>query len=369
MDSAQRPQKGGTKLEMSNSQSAVFSFELPQRLLAREPAEERGASRRDVRLMVLDRGTGRVVHTNFENLEHFLEPGDLLVFNSSRTMPASLEGYDSERGLRIELRLAEHLIDESWLALLSCREGEPFACGLREGMEITFGPGLSCIVESKDETIPRLWKIRFSQSGTELINALYSLGKPIRYEYLSSDWNLEYFQNVYSNQPGSLEMPSAGRAFTWRGLYDLKRHGVRTAFILLHASLSSYNDEELDSKHPISEEEYSIGEQAARQVNSAHRRGKRVIAVGTTVVRALESRADMLGIVSPTAHSYTKLQVTAEHRLRAVDGLLTGLHEPRTTHLDLLSAFTSPERIRVAYEEAVRLGYRWHEFGDLNLII
>jgi S-adenosylmethionine:tRNA ribosyltransferase-isomerase len=223
-------------------------------------------------------------------------------------------------------------------------------------------------VEKRDESIPRLWRIRFSKSGTELLNLLYKLGRPIRYEYVSAPWNLDYYQTVYAREPGSAEMPSAGRAFTWRLLFDLRRRGIETAYVVLHTGLSSYMDDELDAQHPASEEEYFISETAAELINEKRAQGGRVIAVGTTVVRALESVALENGRVQP-GHGYTRLRITSEHQLRAVDGLLTGLHEPEASHLDLLTAFLRPAQIRAAYEEAVRLGYLWHEFGDLNLIV
>lgn len=163
-------------------------------------------------------------------------------------------------------------------------------------------------------------------------------------------------------------MPSAGRAFTWRMLFGLRRQGVETAHLTLHTGLSCYLDDELDARHPASEEEYDIDEVAAAKVNRARATGRRVIAVGTTVVRALESAADSDGRVR-SGHGYTRLRVTARHTLRTVDGLLTGLHEPEASHLDLLTAFLPAERVRTAYEEAVRRGYLWHEFGDLNLIV
>ena len=163
-------------------------------------------------------------------------------------------------------------------------------------------------------------------------------------------------------------MPSAGRAFTWRLLFDLKRRGIEIAYVMLHTGLSSYMDDELDARHPASEEEYIVGQPAAEMINHKHRDGGRVIAVGTTVVRTLESVADPAGVVH-AGHGYTRLHVTADHRLRIVDGLLTGLHEPTASHLDLLTAFLPAEQVRMAYEQAVQLGYLWHEFGDLNLIL
>jgi len=268
----------------------------------------------------------------------------------------------------MEVRLAEHLPDDSWLALLLCEQGDPFGCGLREGMQIEFAEGLNAAVLARDANIPRLWKLHFSISGTQLVDLIYRLGKPIRYEYVSAPWDLDYYQTVYAKEPGSAEMPSAGRAFTWKLLLDLKRRGIDSAYIILHTGLSSYMDDELDRAHPASEEEYFVSQITARKVNSARENGGRVIAVGTTVVRALESVADSDGRVNEK-QGYTRLTINSQHRLKAVDGLLTGLHEPEASHLDLLSAFLSAEKIRAAYEEAIARKYLWHEFGDLNLIL
>ena len=342
-----------------------FTFTLPPELAAKEPPERRGIPRDGVRLMVSDRSTNSVEHTRFDRLGQFLRPGDLLVFNSSRTLPASLNGCDVTGTPCIEVRLAHHLPDDSWLALLLCQQGDLFACGLRRGMQIDFGQELTATVEERDAAIPRLWKLRFSQSGTELIDLLYRLGQPIRYEYVSAPWHLDYYQTVYAKEPGSAEMPSAGRAFTWKLLFELKRQGVEIAHILLHTGLSSYMDDDLDAQHPASIEEYFISESAAQKINQTRNRGGRVIAVGTTVVRALESVADK---TIRSQHGYTRLHIDANHRLM-VDGLLTGMHEPEASHLDLLTAFLPAPKIQSAYQEAIQRGYLWHEFGDIHLII
>jgi S-adenosylmethionine:tRNA ribosyltransferase-isomerase len=347
--------------------NAPFAFALPSELCARVPPERRGVPRDRVRLLVIDRQTGRVEHSRFDRLADYLRPGDLLVFNSSRTLPAVLDGC-AAGGPCVEVRLAEHLPDDSWLALLVCRGGDPFGCGLCEGMRIDFGRGLTATVHERDRRIPRLWRLRFSRTGGDLIDLLYRLGRPVRYEYVSAPWGLDYYQTVYAREPGSAEMPSAGRAFTWRLLFGLRRRGVEAAHVVLHTGLSSYLDDELDAQHPASEEEYFIGASAAERVNRARAAGRRVIGVGTTVVRALESAADAGGRVR-AGHGYTRLHVAADHTLRAVDGLLTGLHEPEASHLDLLTAFLPAGTIRAAYEEAVRRRYLWHEFGDLNLIL
>ena len=348
--------------------SAPFSFTLPPELAAKEPPEYRGMSRDQVRLMVIDRSTYQVQHTQFDKLGACLRPGDLLVFNASRTLPAALNGCEAPEGPCLEVRLAEHLPDDTWLALLLCQRGEPFTCGLRRGMQIAFGEGLTATVADRDATIPRLWKLRFSTSGPALIDMFYRVGHPIRYEYVSAPWGLDAYQTVYAQEPGSAEMPSAGRAFTWQRLFALKSQGIATATVVLHTGLSSYMDDELDRQHLASEEEYLIPPAAAAKMYQTRRHGGRIIAVGTTVVRALESAAGATGEVR-TGHGYTRLRITAAYVLKSVDGLLTGLHEPEASHLDLLTAFLPAEQIQAAYEEAVRRRYLWHEFGDLNLII
>ena len=343
-----------------------FTFTLPAELSAKEPPERRGIARDQVRLMVINHNNYQVEHTYFNSIGEFLRPGDLLVFNTSRTLPASLDGCERPKGQCMEIRLAQHLPDDSWLALPLCQQ-QP-TCSLQTGTQIHFGQGLTANIENRDTHIPQLWKIRFSKSGTELMDTLYRLGRPIRYEYVSEPWDLDYYQTVYAKEPGSAEMPSAGRAFTWKLLFDLKRRGVETAHIVLHTGLSSYMDDELDAQHLASEEEYYISEAAAQKINHTHKEGGRVIAVGTTVVRALESVADANGRVQ-SQHGYTRLRITAEHKLKTVDGLLTGLHEPEASHLYLLTAFLPAQKIKQAYEDAVQRGYLWHEFGDLNLIL
>jgi len=350
--------------------TAPFTFTLPPELSAKEPPERRGIRRDQVRLLVIDRAAGHIEHTRFDKIGDYLRAGDLLVFNSSRTLPAALRGCEcsAAHGPCMEVRLAERLPDDSWLALLLCEQGDPFGCGLREGMQIEFAEGLAATVLERDANIPRLWKLHFSISGTQLVDLIYRLGKPIRYEYISAPWDLDYYQTVYAKEPGSAEMPSAGRAFTWKLLLDLKGRGIESAYIILHTGLSSYMDDELDRAYPASEEEYFVSQITAEKVNSARENGGRVIAVGTTVVRALESVADSDGCVNEK-QGYTRLTINSQHRLKAVDGLLTGLHEPEASHLDLLSAFLSAEKIRAAYEEAIARKYLWHEFGDLNLIL
>src|SRR5437879_7025702 len=160
---------------------APFAFTLPPELSAKEPPERRGIRRDQVRLLVIDRTTGKIEHTRFDKIDNYLRAGDLLVFNSSRTLPASLRGCEcsAAHGPCMEVRLAEHLPDDSWLALLLCEQGDPFGCGLRAGMQIEFAEGLTATVLARDLNIPRLWKLRFSITRTELAALIYRLGKPL----------------------------------------------------------------------------------------------------------------------------------------------------------------------------------------------
>ena len=343
-------------------------FHLPSDLNADRPPERRGLSRDHVRLLVLDRNTGKVTHTRFDQIPDLLSPGDLLVFNSSRTLPATLTGRLRHSTSTVEVRLAELLPDGTWLALLLVQPATLQGNPLTKGLRLDFGQELGCEVLEQDQRIPRLWKLRFSKTGIEFLDSVYRIGQPVRYRYLSAPWRLGYYQNIYALHPGAAEMPSAGRAFTWRLLLQLRNCGVESASITLHTGLSSYLDNQIDRQHLASEEEYWISEEAAGKIRRAKDSGQRIVAIGTTVVRALESIAAECGGAVRACHQYTRLRITADYRLQVVNGLLTGLHEPEASHLDLLAAFVAPGTIYRAYNEAIEQRYLWHEFGDLNLI-
>jgi len=345
------------------------AFNLPAELSADQPPERRGLARDRVRLLVIGRYTDTFTHTRFDRISEFLAPGDLLVFNSSRTLPATLIGKIRSPKLTIEVRLAELLPDGTWLVLAVPLSPKKTENVFAQGLILDFELDLSCEVLHRDKRIPRLWRVRFSKTGTEFLDLLYRIGQPVRYRYLSAPWRLSYYQNVYALQPGASEMPSAGRAFTWKLLLQLRSQGVESASITLHTGLSSYLDCELDRQHLASEEEYWVSEEAADKIRRTRDSGHRIIAVGTTVVRALESAAAEFGGEVRACHRYTKMRITADYHLRVMDGLLTGLHEPEASHLDLLAAFVSPEKIYAAYGEAIQRRYLWHEFGDLNLIL
>jgi S-adenosylmethionine:tRNA ribosyltransferase-isomerase len=210
--------------------SQALEFSLPANLSAKEPPELRGSGRRDgVRLLVLNRQTGRVTHSRFERLCDFLAPGDLLVFNASRTLPALLTAWRDSDQSKVEMRLASHLSDDSWLALI--RNVLPENCIVLDEPDsrVSFGLGLSARLESRHREIPGMWKVRFSAGGAELIDLFYRLGEPVRYRYVSKPWGLNYYQTVYARDPGSAEMPSAGRAFYLEDAYAATQKGYRNS--------------------------------------------------------------------------------------------------------------------------------------------
>lgn len=337
-----------------------FPFALPPELNASAPPERRGLRRDHVRLLVLDRTTGATTHSRFDRLGEYLRPGDLIVLNNSRTLPAVLPATGAD-GAPVEVRLAHRLGGDRWRALLVS------PARVWAGMRLSLPDGLYATVEEHSGDEP-LSVLRFSRAGLELYDALYRIGQPVRYEYIDHPWDLDYYQTVFASVPGSVEMPSAGRAFTWELLLGLKRRGVGVAFLSLHAGLSYFLDDRWVKDPRYTPEEYTIPPETAEAIARTRRSGGRVVAVGTTVVRALESAALAGGELQPHT-GWASLFIQKGFRLQVVNGLITGLHEPEATHLDLLSAFMDPDRLREAYQEAIDQGYLWHEFGDVNLIL
>lgn len=340
---------------------AAFTFALPPELNATAPPERRGLRRDHVRLLVLDRATGAATHSRFDRLGDFLRPGDLVVLNNSRTLPAVLQATGQE-GAPVEVRLAHRLGTDRWRALLVS------PAGVSTSMRLALPEGLMATVTEQNPDEP-LSVIRFSRSGPALYDTLYRIGQPVRYEYIDEDWDLDYYQTVFASVPGSVEMPSAGRAFTWELLLGLRRRGIGIAFLSLHAGLSYFLDDRWVKDPRYTPEEFHLPAETADAITRVKRLGGRVIAVGTTVVRALES-AGLAGNGAMQPQSgWASLFIRQGFPLQVVNGLITGLHEPEATHLDLLSAFIEPDRLRTAYEQAIHQGYLWHEFGDANLIL
>jgi S-adenosylmethionine:tRNA ribosyltransferase-isomerase len=329
----------------------MSALEAPVRLEAHEPPEVRGRGRDDVAMLVGARHDLALVHARFRDLPRFLEAGDLLVVNTSATLPASLPADG------LELRLSTQVGPDRWLVELRTSTGERFRGG-REGLAVPLPEGRRAELLAP-HTGGRLWLARVPVDEEYLRRH----GRPIRYGYVPSEWPLDAYQTVFALEPGSAELPSAGRPFTTRLVTELVSRGVLIAPITLHTGVSS---PELDE--PPSPELYRIPEATAGVVNAVRGRGGRVIAVGTTVVRALETTARLDGTVAP-GEGRTNVVVTPRTGVRAVDGLLTGWHEPRSTHLQMLEALAGDELVERCYREAAARGYRLHEFGDLHLII
>ena len=317
----------------------MIAFELPRDLEAREPAELRGDGRDDVRLMVSRRDDDSIVHAHFRDFPKFLRAGDLLVLNTTATLPAAVGNLHISTPLPGGLVIVEP-------------RGE-----LRP---LPGGATVQLLAPYRDSS--RLWIARF-EGVADLRAYLARYGRPIQYSYISESFPLDAYQTVFADEPGSAEMPSAGRAFTRQMLVCLRRRGVRLAKLVLHAGVAS-----LESHERPYEEYYEVPVRTAEEVRRAKERGGRVVAVGTTVVRALESSVDRAGRVV-ASKGWTDLVITPERGVRVVDSLLTGLHEPKATHLAMLEALAGRPHLERSYAAALEEKYLWHEFGDLHLIL
>jgi S-adenosylmethionine:tRNA ribosyltransferase-isomerase len=336
----------------------LAGWKLPPELRASQPAELRGIRRDHVRLMVIDRTSRAITHTRFDRIGDFLEAGDLLVVNSSRTLPAAIPARRQD-GTPVQLRPSVRR-GRQWDALAVQPTPPHTNVGLAQGERLAVA-GTAATVEGRRADIPLLWRIRLDDDG---LDRLLSAGEPIRYSYVPGPIPLEYYQTVYATHPGSAEAPSAGLAFSWELLLDLQTRGVGIADIVLHTGLSSFQDDAFDAEHHMYEEWFEV----STQVAAAVARAQRVIAVGTTVVRALETAADRHGHVRALA-GWTHLKISPAHRPRVVDALLTGFHEPQASHFELLQAFADGDLLSRAYAEAIDRRYLWHEFGDTMLIV
>jgi S-adenosylmethionine:tRNA ribosyltransferase-isomerase len=391
------------------SARVIADFELPAHLEAAEPPEGRGLARDDVRLLVSNVARDAVAHACFRDLPRWLSPGDLLVVNASGTLAAALF-VETERGESLELHLSTRLPGGFWTA--EVRRPDYIASvpyrDARAGLILRLPDGASAtllapypyIAESstrpmtsgpseaegwqavgvgphgKRRNAPsRLWLAALDVPAP-VHDYLARHGVPIRYRYVPEPWPLSMYQTIFATEPGSAEMPSAGRPFTSGLVSRLGSQGVQFASIVLHTGVASLEDHE-----PPYEEWYRVPPETAERVNITRRNAGRVIGVGTTVVRALETVTDARGVVHP-GEGWTSLVIGANTTVRSVNGLITGLHEPRATHLAMLervadaaaraAGHPSPSvarHLERAYAEARQAGYLWHEFGDAHLIL
>ena len=326
---------------------------------APEPPEVRGDGRDDVALLVATRGDLRLQEARFRELPRFLSPGDLLVVNVSATLAAALAAdLDGEL---LQLWLSTPNPDGTWLVELRTRDRRPYPRP-RVGARLELAGGAAAELLARFPGSDRLAVARFDVDEP-VEDYVGRHGQPIRYGYVPASWPLAAYQTVFAHEPGSAEMPSAGRPFTAELVTELVARGVLVTPIVLHAGLSSPERGE-----PTHAERFHVPIASARVVNAVRSWNGRVIAVGTTVVRALESVAAADGAVS-AGHGWTSLTLTPERGVLAIDGLLTGLHERASSHLELLEAVAGPELLELSYRFASEHGYLWHEFGDLHLIL
>ena len=342
--------------------STQVAFNLPERLEAHATPEERGLARDDVRMLVARGSDGRLTHSRARDLPDFLRAGDLVVINTSATLPAALPARRAD-GTELELRLSTPLpgaSDDRWVVEL--RKGDDPFRDARAGDTLDLPAGAQARLEAPYLSGPRLWAARL-QLPEPLMAYLARHGSPIRYRYVPEAHPLADYQTAYAIEPGSAEMPSAGRPLTPAVLTALVAKGVSVAPLILHTGVSS--PERGERPYP---ERYSVPPSTARLVEATRRWGGRVIAVGTTVVRALETVAHADGTIE-AGEGWTALVVTPDRGVRAVDGLITGWHEPEASHLDILHAVAGRRLVESSYAAALQAGYLWHEFGDLHLIV
>jgi S-adenosylmethionine:tRNA ribosyltransferase-isomerase len=338
--------------------TVTVDFTLPAELEAPAPPQERGLPRDGVRMLVSRAASGNIAHHRFTDLPRLLLPGDLLVVNTSRTLPAAVPV-----GPDLTVHFSTGLPDGTWLvepripAGISSKPNG--AAAVPEIIDLPGGARLTVTGRAG----ARLLRARLS---TAVVPYLLRHGEPIRYSYAARRWPLRAYQTVFGRWPGSAEMPSAARPFTPSVVTELAVRGVAIAPVTLHCGVSSLEADE--DPYP---EQYDVPPATARLVNLTRQSGGRVIAAGTTVVRALETAAaaGRPGSVVEARAGWTSHVVTPETGLQVVDGLLTGLHEPRSTHLWMLAAFHDKDLLPECYDAALTSGYLWHEFGDVHLLL
>jgi S-adenosylmethionine:tRNA ribosyltransferase-isomerase len=357
---------------------APLRFDLPADRSASEPPEAVGRRRDDVHLLASWRRSGDLVSARFTDLPDLLAPGDVVVVNTSGTLPAAVPA-ERPGGERLAVHVSTRLPGAS----AAPPGAEPWVVELRTPLaggssaphrtatpgEVLALPGGATaeVVAPWPPSTPaptgsRLW-LAVLRTGAPVPAWLEDHGRPIRYSYIRRDWPLSAYQTVFALEPGSAEMPSAARPFTPEVVTRLVARGIDVAPLVLHCGVASLEEGEA----PYAEQ-YRVPPDTARRIDLARRSGGRVVAVGTTVVRALETVVDDRGQVHPGA-GWTELVVTPERGVRAVDGLVTGWHEPAASHLLLLEAVAGRPLLEASYAAALDEGYRWHEFGDSHLIL
>ncbi|MDT7726256.1 MAG: S-adenosylmethionine:tRNA ribosyltransferase-isomerase [Actinomycetota bacterium] len=330
-------------------------FELPDELSATAPPETRGLARDEVRLLVAD--SKRVEHGIFADLGSYLRPGDLVVVNTSATLPAAVDATRAG----VIVHFSTELDDGSWVVELRSATGPILDARPGERVGLPAGAHLTLLALYKPGQ-RRLWRAKVTVEGA-VTAFLTGAGRPIRYGYVPKRWPISDYQTVFATEPGSAEMPSAARPFTTELVTKLVSAGVLFAPILLHTGVSSQ-----ESGEPPLTERFRVPVTTARLVEWVRAEGGRVIAVGTTVARALESAVGTDSSIT-ARDGWTDLVLGPDRPARVVDGLITGLHAPDASHLLLLEAVAGAEVVQRAYDIALESRYLWHEFGDISLLL
>ncbi len=345
-----------------------LDFTLPPELEAGAPPEARGLTRDAVRMMVAGPGPDALVHSTFSMLATFLDPGDLVVVNTSGTIPAALEGIGTRGSEPVTVHLSTHLGGDLWSVeprRPAGRSTERWPTEDRDPPSLIRLGSDGARLELLEPYLGsrRLWVASLCLPAP-VLTWLAVNGRPIRYGYVDRPWPTSAYQNVYADEPGSAEMPSAGRPFTPEIVTRLVAKGVGVTPVVLHTGVASLERDELP--YP---ERARVPAVTASRVNAARRAGGRVVAVGTTVVRALETAVRAGSVELEAFDGWTDVVVTPERGVRAVDGLLTGWHEPEASHLLMLEAIAGRDLLESSYEASLKEGYLWHEFGDVHLIL
>lgn len=348
---------------MTPGVSSARSFVVSRHRIAHEPPEQRGSSRDRVRLLI---ATPRsIAHRRFDEIGTFLRPGDLLVVNTSSTRPGAIDGI-RDNGGPVVVHLSSERARGVWDIELRRTDGAgPVLDGASgERIHLTGGAVAELRRPSRpDAPIPRLWRAAITSPGGSVHRHMNMHGRPITYGSNGSGWPLEAYQTVFARHPGSAEMASAGRPFSVRLVTELMSLGVMFAPITLHAGVSSP-----ETGEPPGPEWFSVPPVTASLVNLAASLGRRVIAIGTTATRAIESAATPERVVIP-ATGWTDLVLDPDRPTRVVDGLVTGWHESGASHLSLLDAVAGSSLVDAAYTAALAGEYLWHEFGDSCLLL
>lgn len=354
---------------LAQIENKPLDFVLPKILECAVPTEERGIRRDEVRLMVSDKITDKVSHDVFKNITTFLQEGDVLIINTSGTMNAAIP-ITLPNGKDGRIHLSTKKNKKEWIIEIRQVKGEKtkryFGIHVGDQFQLPNGGKVEIIApfystNSNDEHL-NLWQAQFA-INSKMESYLEEYGIPIKYSDVENIYPNSYYQTVFANEMGSAEMPSAGRAFTPEVITQLVAKGVQFAPVLLHTGVASL---EIDERpYP---EYFRVPNTSAQIINQAKKEGRRIIAIGTTAIRAIESAINSKDIVIPS-EGFTHLFITPERGLKIVNGMLTGFHEPKASHLLMMAALAREKHLELCYEEAVKESYQWHEFGDLHLIL